>query len=256
LPRVSEVTCLLYSQEERQDLHPWGSGVLLRVGDQAFLITAAHVADRATQKHLYLGSSENLVPVEGPQFVTNLPPTGARTDDKLDLALIHLTDAVRDQLPEAAFLGPTELDRDPGPRADEIFLVAGFPHTKQSRRLPGNKLDSSLEGVVARSAPIEEYAATGVDPALSLLLVYNYKDVWRPTGGNTAATLRGMSGCGVWVLEGVESEFSYPPRLSAVLIEWRRKGQKRVLATRIALVLATVQRYFPEVWPHLRNGWA
>lgn len=70
-----------------------GSGVLLRVGDGGFLLSAAHVLDER-QRPLFVASAGGVLAVEGEFLTSALPASGRRDDDQSDVGIVRLPASV------------------------------------------------------------------------------------------------------------------------------------------------------------------
>lgn len=115
-----------------------GSGVLLRIGDKRFLITAAHVLDFATIHRIpyYVGAWEQgarPVSLGGMGVVTSAYPASRslddrdmRDDDPFDVGVAILTPETVGQLSGRRFLNQTNVD---GARRtlDAQYFIVGFP---------------------------------------------------------------------------------------------------------------------------------
>jgi hypothetical protein len=82
-----------------------GSSVLLRIGWQSFLISAAHVLDEGKSDLLLAdGGGENFVKLDGRWLTTDAPTTGRR-DDKIDVAIYPLSAEQVAGLGSSVYLG-------------------------------------------------------------------------------------------------------------------------------------------------------
>ncbi len=75
-----------------------GSGVLIRICDRTFLLTAAHVADFKNEGSIMIPGEYGFTSPSGWYYTMNLPTSGNRDDDKLDVAYVCLDKNSEDNL--------------------------------------------------------------------------------------------------------------------------------------------------------------
>ena len=96
LRRPKASICPIF-KETRRGPEQIGSGVFLQVGDAHFLLTAAHVTDERHTKVLLVPAKTGFVNLFG-LFIETNGTTRSRNDDKLDVAVVRLTDDLVDRL--------------------------------------------------------------------------------------------------------------------------------------------------------------
>lgn len=67
-----------------------GTGLLVRNGDDVFVVSAAHVLDQARKLFMYVGRY-TIRSLDGPLRLTSTPISGMRRDDKVDIGVIKLS---------------------------------------------------------------------------------------------------------------------------------------------------------------------
>src|SRR5438445_5379809 len=83
-PRLLRVLCPIYKEGiHRPD--PVGSGLLIRVDELIFLVTAAHVIEDLGRGPQYFGAAEQTMPLPSVKVTTPLPPGATRDDDPIDI---------------------------------------------------------------------------------------------------------------------------------------------------------------------------
>jgi len=223
-----------------------GSGVLLKLGEERFLLTAAHVADNRDRGDLYLGGEQTPVRITG-TVTSSKTPDGNRDSDKVDAAVIHLSRETVAHMEDALFLTAGELDVAE-PRHDDFFLVAGYPCSKQRLPRAGDTITAYLYPFVAVSKPETDYDQP-LDPATHIKLGFSKGEMWRADVGRvTAPDPYGLSGCGIWWLNGYAEAHPNPPQLAGIITEWRPRAG-HLLGSRVNVLLSAVFR----VHPHLRD---
>lgn len=245
MARIGGVTSPVYFQTRSGASHV-GSAVLLSVAGIKFVVTAAHVVDASLQGELFIRAGTTPVRIRGTKTTPKLATGASRDRDKIDIAIIALDEASAERFPATDFLTVQELAPLGTLRHEDYFLVAGYPGSKQRLRLREDQIDAALYPLVAVSQPASEYPLASMSPAENLLLGFNKKDTWRRDVGRlTAPDPYGMSGCGVWWLQGYTSSVLSPPRLDAIAIEWHTGRYKRMLATRMHVVIDGLKQVFP-----------
>lgn len=246
LSRVQSATVPVYLESTPAPEHI-GSGILIRIGDEHFMFTAAHVADFRSSGALYLGGESFPIRMFGTVTHTK-PPHGDRLRDKVDAALIHLSEETTRHLQAHEFLSIGELDVASMPRHDDYYLVAGYPCTQQRFVSNTGMIEALLYPFVAVSKLEASYTDISLDPNHHILLGFSKKEMWRRDRGRvTAPDLYGISGGGIWWLPDYTGPHCDWPRLHALAIEWHVDSRRQVLGTRISVLLSAVWRDFPAL---------
>ncbi|HEX8170996.1 MAG TPA: hypothetical protein VF824_10695 [Thermoanaerobaculia bacterium] len=126
--RVAKYVVPLYGTDERGQRYVIGSGVLVQVHDEGFLVTAAHVLDenRRAMTNIEVPGRGALVPIGGQALKSPLPASGRREDDWIDIGAVPLSPALRDEVgTHFRFLDVTQIDPSdaPGPRTRYTFVA-------------------------------------------------------------------------------------------------------------------------------------
>jgi len=245
IPRILAVSSPLFLY--RGDiLEPFASAVLARFGDDHFLLTAAHVLDNFLDYDLYFGSGQKVKFLEGSPICT-LPPTGrGRKEDKFDLGIVHLSRETVKDMEEGDFLILSDLDILDTPTPSRFYMFAGYPATRNKRSI-GEEVKAVLYTFLASPGTLKDYQSADLDPTSSLLLRFNKKKLWCPSGPVTGPDIFGVSGGGVWALCCRPGVMEPDARLVAIAIEWWHRQQKYVLATKIHIILAVIWNRFPRL---------
>jgi hypothetical protein len=251
--RTLDVTSPVYADTGKARPEPIGSAVFLRVNQTSFVVTAAHVQDTSQRADLYVGGSK-LLALEGRYLVSSTPATGGRDEDQIDLAIMPLSAQQLEALGPTAFVDikatcPAHRN-NPIPVTGTYYLVSGFPVSKQPTRLPTDTLDGQPVYLAAKALPEEAIVARGLDPRHHILLEYDKEAVWGPGGSKVGPDLTGMSGGGIWAIEGLLTPTLGPECLVAIGTEWDRSA-KTVLGTRIGLVIDAIGDNYPDLRPFL-----
>ena len=226
-----------------------GSCVLVRLGSEVFLFTAAHVLDEPS---LLLGLPTRFVALEG-QALTSTPPAGkGREDDRSDVGVVCVASGLHGVLGETQVLSSSELDVDDRATPDvptKHYLVIGYPASRATfnvaRRL------ARFEGFVltATSAKLNAYERLGFPEHAHVVLDFDQSSAKSPDGRSTAPKLPGVSGGAIWNLGDATDTNGTSPRLAAIATEWHRGPTKAIVGTRISLHCEVLRRHRPDLAP-------
>ena len=247
LPRVLEATSPIFREDPSGRLESVGSAVLLALGKERIVLTAAHVLDDATKTTaLHVGSLNSLVRLRGMWFRTPLPKSGQREEDRIDVGAVRLPMAAHAELGDSCFLTSDDLAPFRRLGHGNYALLSGYPSTKQGL---GEQLEreANLYTIMAECCTTKDYTKVGVGAAHAFVLAFDKKRVWRREGRATAPKLIGMSGGGLWVLRRSSGTHAVTPRLCGIIIELHSGMAKRVVATRIEVLLSGIWGHWPEL---------
>lgn len=254
VPTIVDATVPFYAVQNDRIVRD-RSGVLLRVGDEHFILTASHDLKAIVENDIYLyvgWSEEDLVPVPTIDAVFHTTEEESR-----DVAVIKLSSESSRRITSSS--KPISLRNVARKCPDEqaFYLVSGYP-LEWLTVLP-DSIESTPLNYLCRlyngdTLPVDTFQ---YDPQLHLLLelsrggktVNSAQDIPIPA----KAGIKGISGCGVWRIVGYSPEAMrdwQPEQVSLVGIEhryWERQGA--VAATRIQYVLAFLAGGFPDVVP-------
>jgi hypothetical protein len=228
-----------------------GSAVLMELGGERIVLTAAHVLDDATSDSaLYIGTPNALELLQGRRIGT---PSGAsgRRDDRVDVGAVRLPASVAGRFPPSCFLSVHEVAPWGAPGEGGAVAVGGYPKTKE-RRLSTLKREAGFHALLAMCVGPEVYDRLKVKPSHALAMGFSKRGIWQlPLGAENARRgvspdLVGLSGGGVWVLRRPSGTKDLTPVLCGIGIEWRRQ-QKMIVATRIEVLLGGIWKYWPDL---------
>lgn len=184
-----------------QDAEPkhQGSGVLFKIADAHFVLTASHVVEPAKNKYkipIFIGAGSNDTP--------GISLVGLRImvlDDPHDLAVIELRpDDAKEVAKTHRFLNLAQCDFSPSYHPGQPFLLVGFPHV-QSQFDPEKKI-LSVEPFahVTWLYHVDRQGIPGTIYQEALHLLFDYSDSLMDNQGNPLPlpAPQGISGCGIW----------------------------------------------------------
>src|SRR5207245_9667086 len=91
-PNFSAVPPIVLNPSDGKGVELIGSGVLIRIINRTFLLTAAHVTDRRSDGTLLIPGRKGFVEITGCFSAMRVPASGRRMDDRLDVAYYCLDD--------------------------------------------------------------------------------------------------------------------------------------------------------------------
>jgi hypothetical protein len=222
-----------------------GSAVLLNLGDEPFVLSAAHVLDDATTvTPLYVGTHDSVRRLEGRWFRTRLPKSGLRQDDPVDVGVVRFPRGAFSDFDRDSFLSVSELAPFQRLHQGSYAVVTGYPCKKQ--RCIGH-LEANLYTITAACSGVEDYRTLGVDRSHAVVLGFDQRRSWTREGQRTAPKLKGVSGGGLWVLGRPNTDQEPVARLAGIFIEWQAGNVKRIVATRIEVLLSGIWGHWPEL---------
>ena len=238
--KARDVTWPVYQRTPRKPFAPLGSAVLLMLRDEPFLVTAAHVIDASHRGVLHLATPMGSRFVRGKRYVTKKPASGDRSHDQIDLAVLPLAAGVADAFPPSAFARWDDLAPAPDEAAPENLLLCGYPASLQPKRQVPPEIKATPYALLGSPVGPAAFAALQLSAERHVSMAFDKYDSYRVGGRVNSPDLYGMSGCGLWFLNGPLGEPHVRPRLAAIATEWHRGMHKCVLATRLIGVLASV----------------
>lgn len=227
---------------------PVGSGILLAVGSERFLITAAHVLDENKITSLYLPGESELIEISGPARQSR-PPKNDRSLDHLDTAYVHLSDEIVCRISKVFwFLSPEFIDVSDVSTEGKHYMFTGYPHKAIEPSRRKRKISAQLHSYTDLASGGEVYARVNANPDLNIVINFDAKQAKDENGRTvTPKERRGMSGGGVWNAVSGPRVLGMPNvRLCGVAIEHHKK-HKCLVATKINFVLESIRADFPAL---------
>ena len=249
--RLLDSTAPLYQPDARKQPSAIGSGVFFRIREHRFLVSAAHVCDRASPH--YPISAGTVRSIEDLGFRWRSPRMDAPlASGREDIAVFELGPMEADGYDSTPFL--TLDDFDPYPPSEEecsrsSYLVIGYPRTLQPRQATGATLQPVPRPLVTMSRNFAEYPALGIAPDTHLLLSYDRRGFHSLGPSQEEPDPHGMSGGGVWRLDGLGSSGTITTKLVGILIEYHARAPSSLVATRVNALLGALRKVRPDLKP-------
>ena len=225
-----------------------GSGVLMKIGSHRFLLTAAHVVDRANGLSAYVGLPGGYVELSGVTKATT-PPSGKRDEDRVDLAFIALDAPVANAVETTyAFLPLSCVDVMDEGFGRTPYMVNGCPARKVKK--DGRTFRPALYELQVTGRAHEEYATFGVTPWTHIAMEFDRKKMTDGLGRGVASPkLGGVSGGPVWKGTKIvqpDGSSAMTKRLVGIIIE-HSEAKRTLVATRISGALGGIGHAFPDI---------
>lgn len=244
----------VYALDERTQLvEQAGSGVLLAVADELFLLSASHVFDAIGAYQLLIGFGSQLMSFKGDRFSTIHGPSGTHSDDKIDASVFHITDSAPNNL-YASALRLSDLDIAIAPRAPEFYVASGYRVSQSKSTSKGHS--TWLDRYPTMELDAGHYKHYKLDREWQLALAFE-DDFLVDGRWQKSPSIRGFSGGAMFRVSGLsplsrsDANTVYKLKLAAILIE-RRKGVRNkthsvAVGTRLGVHFALIDKYLPEL---------
>jgi hypothetical protein len=225
-----------YLKMKHGNPHPHASGVFLKVGEESFLLTAAHVIEKQ-EEDIFIGIEDHLLLRLGGDLIWNKAPN-SRNQDRIDIAIHRLCPETIQRIGNKyKFLDSSELGINHGFIQSNMYQSIGFPATMSKFNAYKQAIKSKPFIFNTRPADREIYKQLQCDEKLNIIVVYdknkivNYKTGKQQTGPDPY----GISGSGLWFIPYQEKSAGekLEKRLVAIMTEWPIENRKCWIGTRI-----------------------
>jgi hypothetical protein len=230
-----------------------GSGVLVKIKNNYFVFSAAHVIENYRNSPIIIGCGNKLHFLTGDSFKTKRGPSGNHSDDPIDASVFHIIDQVPSEIMSVCLSWE---DLDFNPDEEERFYYVGFGFSAKKSTVKRNEAYSHPMQIVSIEVDNDIYEDLEIKRSHHLVLAgetqINFKNEWR-----TAPSLRGTSGGAIIKVGGVpwkkltslREPIKGKSKLSAILIEHNKKQKKyeTILCIRIAKHLELIDHFLPNL---------
>ena len=237
----------VYVADNNGDLSHLGSCVLLSINQENYLLTAAHIVDKAQKATLYInGTANELVCINGLFMITNKPELG-RDADHYDFAWLHLSDKLIELCGKDDFITEERLIEGAESSEGIIYLALGYPCSKNEP----NRFKKTISPNYFRYADMVKSdkklcQKLGISGADHLFLNYNFKHSKNERGFLiNAIKPQGLSG-GALVDMGTIADWNKPGfkavgKLAGLIIEGH-KDHKVVVAVKMNNIVNSIKQ--------------
>jgi hypothetical protein len=225
------------------------TGVLFRIEESHFLITAAHYVE---------GMAVGRTPIWLPPSTRGTPPIslGGRVvgaeQEAIDIAVIQLDAAVVAALvPARTFIGLSDMDLSRAPTTG-LFVILGYPGSYSTVDFQQGKVRTRLLRYTASIYDGEVATFPMYDPNIHVLLSHQF--LGHDTEGQPlmAPAMEGMSGGGIWRLTKLKSGWGKnwkPEDIQLVGIQNQYLPETYCVGSWIWYAVRLIWEKFPELRP-------
>lgn len=228
---------------------PFASGVFIRVGDNYFLISAAHVMED-NHDELYVPAENNdSIRLGGELNINSIPSTLSRDDDQIDIAILKLDEISIEFVSNYySFIDLDEVEISHSTRQVPQYISLGYPCTQTKMKYGTNNLISKPFKYITMPATNEIYVQLECNPYRNIVVHYDKKRVLNYSTGKfkTGPDAYGISGSGLWYipLQIVKKGQKVEKKLVGIMIEWPKKNRKFWIATRIDIITEIIRKKY------------
>jgi len=258
--RPKAASVVLFSEPSKRLSHI-GNGVLLQLGDNHFVLTAAHVIDRlrTESNSILLRLADGLLPFAGEWVVNELPPGATREQDPIDIGVLRITRSIPAHVAAGAL---TVSDLDPSAPTDgraartepRAYTVLGAPAKRSNSDFKKRQVTAKLNRYAAPEAEWIYYDIVRRQRSKHVVLDWEEKHIG--VGGVVRGPLafNGVSGAGIWRLTtDAERAAGRENKLVAIFTDHIRTPLGLLVGRRIRDHLRVIADRWPDAATHLRD---
>ncbi len=244
----------IYGSTKQERPEHIGSCILLNLRGTPLLLTAAHVIDNNAHTTLYVGGKTSLVQIDG-DFLATTAPEGSRDRDRHDFAIWKIPPHIVSELGDVKYIIEGELAQEAIRNEGRLFLVLGYPNTKnKGADISKKAVKSELWKYASTAKSSDSLAKTlGISGTDHLFVGFNKKRS-KDSAGNVVHSIKptGVSGGAL-----IDLGFPAHPKnlgmntdcrglLAGLLIEFHA-GHSLFVATRITTILRAIDAWLIRV---------
>lgn len=221
-----------------------GSGVLIEVKNQKFLITAGHILASTIPENIGIMIDDTFYILNG--IVEYINPNESDVANKIDIAVWKLDEEVVKNLSiKYSFFQYEDIEFNHKVSTEPRYLIVGFPWRNTVRKKGSQSLTVSPLVFLTEISNKKLYKTLKFDQRTNILLDYRQKKVKNIKDGmvQTHKSPQGISGCGVWYLPEFFIEGNPKPKLVGQIIE-QDKYKTILISTRIHLAMEILRTKF------------
>lgn len=224
----------------KDGLRPFGSGVLAKIHNVYFILTASHVADYLTEEQ-----NDLFIRVDKKKYINvtgDIKYTDINKSQGIDLAYIKIAkDMVSPLSKPYRFITIDKLSKH-NQRLDAMnYCVLGFP--EKNFKFDNGILDTGASFYLTSASNLKPYEHYGFSESDFFLVNMKGKGTDIKTGEKSKVNTHfyGISGCGLWYIDfnvdPVTKEYWADYRLIGIMTEFKKGKYFCLVANRIHLFL-------------------
>lgn len=249
LRRPESSICPIFRENKEGKPEQYGSGVFVRIAQEHFMLSAAHVFDDFKERVILVPGRESLVEIHGPYLTTPLPASGSRKDDHFDMGYFHLDTDQREDL-DRSLLFLDERDCAPMDVTSDGDAYTLIGYQSELSEITNTKAQTEISRISCSGVQDHRYQKLGIDPMTHILLQYRMKKGMSYKGmiQGKRHDFRGMSGGGVfaWSKDFPDPKAIAQPQLVGIITEYS-DYHNVFIATRLHHVLSAMHKEFPHL---------
>ena len=262
--KIAKATCQLYLYRPNRIGVPYAHGccVLFQFNDKFYCFSNAHVlGDQYFGDPFVLTSKNNLntkgrtTTIGGQYYFTELPESGKRDDDPLDMAIVQLTTDCANDLKARGYLFITYdyINSNYFTENGDRLLVAGYPGS-------GTKVNTHFRNVIAKpfylltSPYLGNISLDGFNTEYNIAAKYSRGKIFNSRNGEVqkGPMPHGISGSGLWhINQGEDGKQEY--FLVGILSTYIQK-RNIIIGTKIDLFVDLIRQKFDSTIKHQGSG--
>ncbi len=248
LRRPEASICPIFRLDDSGATEQFGSGVLVRISDHHFLLSAAHVLDSFKSHTILIPGREHLIEIFGKYSVTNLPAEG-RDKDEIDFGYFHFKNGQEEEIHDSLlFLDEADCNAMDVTNDGDAYTVIGYP--ADLSELTGGKASTEITRITCSGVMDHRYEKLGLKADEHLLLQYRMKKgiSQRTLTPGIKFDFGGISGGGVfaWSKSLPDSRALDQPYLVGMVTTYS-PHHNVFQVTRLGSVLRGIQKEFPHL---------
>lgn len=230
-----------YDENDNPDLE--GSGILGRLDDKYYLVTAAHVL-KACDDGVGIPVGSDIQPLKGASLLVGYGPTPGTSSDPVDIGFLRLDAAVAAALGEDRFLNLSRNAAPPMKTEATLFIAIGYP--VRDLLVDSRSGAYSAEPTVLYTGAAERrgYEWAKVDYQTHFLIRFRKQDILTDRSIGAPPEFRGISGGGVWPFDiRREAGPDNPPCFGGLIVERPPRYARSILVTRGSLIERLIRHF-------------
>lgn len=250
--QIDHSVCSLYAYMGKKYPEQMGSGVLLKIAEKIFILTAAHVMEEYKEHPVIIGLDDKLHFLRGERYSSAKGKSGSHQDDPIDVAVFHIlqadvTESIANKCIQLADLDLVRTDQK------DLQVLIGF-RAKKSKI--SNRIAKSIkDSYTLMECLAHDYNKLGLSRDHYVALSWE-DELYSSDNLISSPSLKGMSGGGIFRVVGLDQDpfSSYGDtlhcKLSGITIESIKKTHLRpgaVLGVRVINHLFLIHKFLPEL---------
>lgn len=252
LDAVFPVFCM---KDKNSPLEQIGSGVVVEIGDDLFMLTAAHVTDHGEDGLLYMPVQDGIESISGGFSHNPVPSDSSRSEDNADMAYYHLTSEWRQKLhPSIKPVGVGDLLLTDDMETGNLFTYVGYPWRKTKHKADSFETDRTTYS--GHALPRDVYKSLNYNRAVHVVIRMRLKKTYssRYQSHQAAPHPHGISGGAVlsWP-RTLHERLGYPELKLAGIGHTYHSSHHCLAATRVIPYMLAIVRNNPHLAKYFVN---